>query len=67
MRVDGIAQRGAKSNFQGVLAGLLGTVLSRDRNLFRVLIENDYDKMLYLPNIRLFIFSLVHMFIYPIS
>ena len=46
MRVGGTAQRGAKSNFQGMLVGLLGTVLRRDRNLFRVLIENDYDKMI---------------------
>jgi hypothetical protein len=32
-------------------------LLSRDRNLFCVLIGNDYDKMLHLPNICLFIFS----------
>ena len=42
-------------------------LLSKDRNLFRVLIGNDYDKILYLSNICLFIFSLVHLFIYLIS
>ena len=34
------------SNFQGMLAGLLGAMLSRDHNLFYVLIGNIYDKML---------------------
>ena len=34
------------SNFQCVLARLLVVVLSRDQNLFHVLIGNDYDKML---------------------
>ena len=32
--------------WRDMLAGLLGVLLCRDRNLFRVLIGNDYDKML---------------------
>jgi hypothetical protein len=56
VRVGGTTRRGAKSNFWGVLVGLLGVVLSRDQNLFHVLIGNDYDKMLYLTNISIFSF-----------
>jgi hypothetical protein len=56
VRVGGTARRSAKSNFWGVLAGLLGVVLSRDQNLFHILIGNDYNKMLCLPNIHFFIF-----------
>ena len=50
--IDGVVNlffvRRAKQRhlFFGALAGLLGAVLSRDRNLFRVLIGNDYDKIL---------------------
>jgi hypothetical protein len=64
VRVGGTPRCGVKSNFW---AGRLPYLLSRDQNLFRVLIGNDYGKILYLPNIRLFIFSFVHLFIYPIS